>query len=107
MLRRVVSVKFAKTHALLAPLALLAASAVLTETAKHSQATVQLLESLINEDSQAWYAGVNGEYPVRADIPPRPLLAQWGAFKADERNLSRPGELNGEAVLLMDRAGWK
>jgi iron(III) transport system substrate-binding protein len=35
------------------------------------------------------------------------LVAEWGKFKSDVLNLSRLGELNTEAVKIMDRAGWK
>jgi iron(III) transport system substrate-binding protein len=40
-------------------------------------------------------------------VPISATLAAWGEFKADGINLMRLGELNGEAVRLMDRAGWK
>ena len=31
----------------------------------------------------------------------------WGEFKADNLNLSLLGKYNSEAVMLMDRVGWK
>ena len=34
-------------------------------------------------------------------------LQAWGEFKADTPNVAKLGELNAEAVKLMDRAGWK
>lgn len=81
--------------------------ALLTQSARHQEAAVKLLEFLVSEESQAWYAEVNGEYPVRPGIAPSPVLAEWGTFEADDLNLSRLSELNGEALMLMDRAGWK
>ncbi len=81
--------------------------AALTTSAKHPEAAVALVEFLASPESQAWYAEANGEYPVRADVPPSSTLAAWGTFKADTLNLARLGELNAEAVKLMDRAGWR
>ena len=81
--------------------------AAVTAAAKHPANAVKLLEFLVNKDSQAWYAEVNGEYPVRRDVPSSDLLQSWGEFKMDTLNLSRLGELNPEALRLMDRAGWK
>lgn len=81
--------------------------AALTSAAKHPEASLALVEFLASPESQAWYAEANGEYPVRAGVPPSAPLAAWGEFKADTLNLARLGELNAEAVKLMDRAGWR
>ena len=78
-----------------------------TLAAKNRDNAIRLLEFLVNEASQQWYAEVNGEFPVRSDVPASDLLKSWGTFKMDTLNLSRLGELNPEAVRLMDRAGWK
>lgn len=72
-----------------------------------TEAVKQLLEFLTTEASQEWYAQVNNEFPVRPGVPAAETLAKWGSFKADDLNLSRLGELNPEAVRLMDRAGWQ
>ncbi|WP_201066967.1 MULTISPECIES: Fe(3+) ABC transporter substrate-binding protein [Thiorhodovibrio] len=81
--------------------------AAVTAAAKNKDAAVQLMEFLLSPESQAWYAQANGEYPVRAGVEISPVLAEWGEFKADDLNLETLGELNDDAVLLMDRAGWK
>lgn len=80
---------------------------VLTRSAKNRESAIKLAEYLVSESAQQWYAEKNGEYPVRADIPQSNVLKSWGAFKMDSLNLGRLGELNPEAVRLMDRAGWK
>ncbi len=72
-----------------------------------TEAVNQLLEFLTTESSQEWYAQVNNEFPVRPGVPASDTLAQWGDFKADDLNLGRLGELNPQAVRLMDRAGWQ
>ena len=81
--------------------------AALTQAAKHRDEAVALVEFLVSPESQAWYAETNGEYPVVDGVDPSPTLAEWGSFKADDLNLARLGELNAEAVRLMDRAGWR
>ncbi|KAA3629551.1 MAG: iron ABC transporter substrate-binding protein [Proteobacteria bacterium] len=79
----------------------------ITAAAKNRDQAVKLLEFLANEDSQAWYAQVNNEYPVRPGIAVSELLASWGSFKADDLNLAVLGKNNAAALRLMDRAGWK
>ncbi|MBK1645684.1 Fe(3+) ABC transporter substrate-binding protein [Thiocapsa imhoffii] len=79
----------------------------MTHAAKNKDAATQLAEFLVSPESQAWYAEVNGEYPVLVDAEITPLLQSWGTFKADEVQLSVLGEYGPEAVRLMDRAGWK
>ncbi|MEZ5841239.1 MAG: Fe(3+) ABC transporter substrate-binding protein [Hyphomicrobiales bacterium] len=81
--------------------------AAMIKASKNVDAARRLLEFLANDESQAWYAEVNGEYPVRAGLGRSEVLAAWGEFKADDLNLGRLGELNAEAVMIMDRAGWK
>ncbi|MGB5832971.1 MAG: Fe(3+) ABC transporter substrate-binding protein [Thiohalocapsa sp.] len=81
--------------------------AALTKGARNKDAAIQLMEFLVSPDAQAWYAETNGEYPVRDGVAISPVLAQWGTFVADDLNLDRLGALNGEAVRVMDRAGWK
>jgi iron(III) transport system substrate-binding protein len=81
--------------------------AAVTQSAKNKDAAVKLLEFLVSDESQQWYAEVNGEYPVRPGVPTSDTLQAWGDFKADDLNLAKLGELNAEAVKLMDRAGWK
>ncbi len=79
----------------------------LTAAARHRREAIRLIEFLAGEQAQAWYAERNGEYPVREGVPVGPVLRAWGEFRRDPLNLARLGELNGEAVRLMDRAGWK
>lgn len=77
------------------------------KTAKNKQQAIQLLEFLVSESSQAWYANANFEYPVVAGVNANDTLQSWGSFKADTVNLSRLGELNRQAVIIMDKAGWR
>lgn len=81
--------------------------AAVTKAAKNRDAAIKLIEFLVSEEAQAWYAETNNEYPVRADVPTSELLQSWGSFKADEIALDELGIHNAEAVRLMDRAGWQ
>jgi iron(III) transport system substrate-binding protein len=78
-----------------------------TKSARHRSQAVKLLEFLSAEPAQEWYAEVNHEYPVRPGVPWSDTVLAWGTFKADAVNLEELGELNAEAVKLMDIAGWK
>ncbi len=81
--------------------------AALTKAAKNTEAAIKLVEFMTTAESQAWYSEANGEYPVRAGVAKSQTLQAWGDFKADTLSLAKLGENNGDAVRLMDRAGWK
>ncbi|MEG3640009.1 Fe(3+) ABC transporter substrate-binding protein [Magnetococcus sp. PR-3] len=81
--------------------------AALTSASKNKANGIKLIEFLASKKSQHWYAEKNGEFPVRHDVAESATLHGWGKFKADTLNLSKLGELNPDAVKLMDRAGWK
>ena len=74
---------------------------------KNRDNAIKLLEYLLSPSAQEWYASVNYEYPVIDGASIHTTLSSWGSFKSDALNLSRLGELNREAVKIMDRAGWK
>ncbi|PLW82784.1 Fe(3+) ABC transporter substrate-binding protein [Kineobactrum sediminis] len=78
-----------------------------TQAAKHPEQARRLIEFLLREESQRWYAESNNEYPVRPGVAPSELLLSWGSFKADMINVSELGRLNAAAVMAMDRANWK
>ncbi|OGT72489.1 MAG: Fe(3+) ABC transporter substrate-binding protein [Gammaproteobacteria bacterium RIFCSPLOWO2_02_FULL_57_10] len=79
----------------------------LTKAAKNRDAAIQLMEFMVSEEAQAWYAEVNNEFPVRSDVAASEVLQSWGTFKADDIALEELGIHNAEAVRIMDRAGWQ
>jgi iron(III) transport system substrate-binding protein len=81
--------------------------AAVTKTAKNKDNAIKLMEFLVNDASQQWYAEANQEYPVKAGIAPSKMLKGWGEFKADSLNLAELGKHNAAAVKIMDKAGWK
>ncbi len=78
-----------------------------TRSALHKEAAVQLLEFLTSDEAQHWYAEKNFEFPVKPGIAASALLSGWGDYVADAISLDQLGQHHSEAVLLMDRAGWK
>ena len=79
----------------------------ITKSAKNVAGANQLIEILLSQDAQTWYAEVNNEYPVIASAPWSQTLKNWGEFKADDLNLEQLGKFNAQAVKIMDRAGWR
>ena len=78
-----------------------------TKYAKNKEEAIQLLEYLITDKAQQWYSDINYEYAVNPEIKNTAILGKWGVFKYDDLNLSLLGRYNRDAVLLMDRVGWK
>ena len=81
--------------------------AAVTASSKNKQAAINLLEFLVSDDAQRWYAEKNLEYPIKPGVQPSEILKSWGEFKADALSLHKLGELNAKAVIIMDRAKWK
>lgn len=78
-----------------------------TRYAKHPQVAKKLLEWLSSETAQQDFAGLNMEYPVNPRVEPTGLVRSWGDFKGDSLNVSEAGRLQGDAIRLMDRAGYR
>jgi len=68
---------------------------------------IKFLEFLISPEAQKIFADANNEFPVRGDVPPAPVVAAWGAFKADPISVTALGKNNAEAVKIMDRVEWR
>ena len=81
--------------------------AAITASSKNKSNAIELLEFLVSDDAQRWYAEKNLEYPIKPGIQASKILQSWGEFKADSVSLYKLGEFNAAAVMLMDRANWK
>lgn len=79
------------------------------EHAPHPEAARRLLEFLVQPQSQAWLARANYEYPVREGVDVSDAVEALGPypFRVDDVSLGRIGELNGQAVRIFDRVGWR
>ncbi len=78
-----------------------------TKHSKQVKAATAFLEWLSSEEAQNLFADGNLEYPVNPKVKPVPEVAAWGDFKQDQTNLAKAGELQKEAIQLMDRMGYK
>lgn len=67
----------------------------------------KLLEWLASDEAQVEFARLNFEFPAKPGIAVDPVVAAWGGFKPDPVNVVEAGRRQAEAVMLMDRAGWK
>ena len=82
------------------------AGAGVTRFAPHREQAVAFLEWLSQPTAQAVFASVDMEFPANPAIDPDPLVAAWGAFEASPVDVVSAGELQADAVRLMDRAGY-
>jgi iron(III) transport system substrate-binding protein len=78
-----------------------------TRYAHNAPGAIKLLEFLSSEKAQNLFADVNMEYPANPKVKTDPLVASWGTFKQNRINVTTAGELQAEAVKLMDRAGYR
>ena len=83
------------------------AGAGITTHAKHPEAALKFLEWASAGGAQALFGGTVLEYPANPAIAPDAIVANWGSFRQDATNLAEAGRLQGEAVKLMDRVGYK
>ena len=79
----------------------------ITKYADNPDLAARLIEWLATNGQHAFLAG-NHEYPVNPDVAPDELVAQYFPidFKVDTMSASAFGSLNGEAIELMDEAGY-
>jgi iron(III) transport system substrate-binding protein len=78
-----------------------------TRHSKHAAAAVRLLEWLSSPPAQKIFTEIDFEYPANPTVAPSPAVAAWGTFRSDPINVSKAGELQRAAVMLMDRAGYR
>lgn len=77
-----------------------------TTHADNPKLAERLIEWLATEGQKTFVYG-NHEYPANPDVDPDPLVADFGDFSADDLNAAEYGELNDEAVRLMEEVGYE
>ena len=75
--------------------------------ADNKEGAQKLLEWLAGEEAQASFAGLNMEFPANPAVQPDPTVAAWGTFKGSPLNVALYGTLQTQAIILMDKAGYK
>ena len=76
------------------------------KNSKKVELATLFIEYLLSIDVQEQFATANYEYPINSNASSASVLEEWGDFKEDTLPLQRLGELNKEAVMVFDRAGW-
>ena len=78
-----------------------------TRYSQQPEEAIKLLEWMTTPAAQEVFAEVNQEYPANPGVKPSQEVAAWGEFKADQINVEVAGRLQAEAIMMMDRQGWK
>ncbi len=76
-------------------------------TAKNKDNAIKLLEYMAGPDAQRYFADSSMEFPINRSVKAHPVLADFGDFKIDSINAASYANLNRQALMIMDRAGWK
>ncbi|MEC5424158.1 Fe(3+) ABC transporter substrate-binding protein [Virgibacillus sp. C22-A2] len=79
----------------------------LTASSKNKENAIKFMEFLSKEEAQEQFSATNFEYPVNPNVEPDDLLKSWGDFKEQDLNLSELGEHNNEAIMILNKVGWK
>ncbi len=80
----------------------------ITKNAANRGNALRLLEFMVSDEAQKWYASSNYEYPVKNGIEVSPVVKSWGyPFKEDSLDMGELGIHNVTAVKIFDRVGWR
>jgi len=79
----------------------------ITKHAKNKEKAQTLLNWLSGKKAQELYAGLNLEYPVLPETTLDPIVQAWGDFEEDPTPLYKAGELQIEAIKLMEKNNYK
>ncbi|MEM8713818.1 MAG: extracellular solute-binding protein, partial [Planctomycetota bacterium] len=78
------------------------------KSAKNPKAATQFLEFLASDEAQQIFARGNNEFPVVEGVECDPLIQEWTKNRFDQKtSVAEFGSLTGEALRMMDRAGWR
>jgi iron(III) transport system substrate-binding protein len=79
---------------------------VTTHAPRATQAQ-KLLEWLSQPEAQGKFASLNLEYPASPAVKADERVLAWGEYKSSPLNVAQAGELQADAVRLMDRVGYR
>lgn len=68
---------------------------------------VKFLEYLASDQAQEYFSAGNDEYPAVSGVALSPSVAALGFFKPDDVDLSAVADNLGQAVEILNDAGWK
>ncbi|RZA15974.1 MAG: extracellular solute-binding protein, partial [Proteobacteria bacterium] len=76
--------------------------AVVAKYAPNKENADKLIDFLLSDEAQQIYASGNYEFPVVEGVEPSPLVASWGALKADTTPMVEIAAHRKEAAALVD-----
>lgn len=79
----------------------------ITTHAKNAEGAMKFLEWLSSEHAQSGYTHGTFESPVNAKVEADPIVEAWGDFIPNTTNAADVGRLQPEAILLLDRVGYR
>jgi iron(III) transport system substrate-binding protein len=79
---------------------------ILAKNAPNKANGLELIEWLVGEHAQKIYADMNFEYPIRAGIPPHPVIAGYGELAADPLPIATIADNKKKAATLVDKVGF-
>ncbi|MGE6530390.1 extracellular solute-binding protein [Pseudomonas sp. NPDC077382] len=79
----------------------------LTKHAPHPEAARKLVDWMTTPEAQNIFADINMEFPANPEVKSSAEVSAWGDFKADTIPVEVAGKRQAEAIMLMDRAGWR
>lgn len=77
-----------------------------TKSAHNLDQALKFVAFLSSGAAQGLFAAENFEYPLKDGVALDPMVASWGTFKADDRNLSEIVAHHEQAARLMDKVGF-
>ncbi|WP_210163164.1 extracellular solute-binding protein, partial [Salinarimonas rosea] len=75
--------------------------------APNPEAAKLFLEYLASDSAQRYFAEGNSEYPVVEGVAAPEWIQTLGEFQEDDLSAETFAQNNAEALMIMDRAGWK
>jgi iron(III) transport system substrate-binding protein len=78
----------------------------MTKFAPHAEDAAKLMDYLASPEAQKIYAEDNFEYPVLDGVPVSDVVAAWGTFTADDKNLMDLAKLRATSLALAEEVDF-
>ena len=79
----------------------------LTHHSPNRENAIALMHFLTRDDVQTEFSAGNNEYPINLEAETAPQVAELGAFREDDLQVTALGANQATAVRVFDRAGWR
>lgn len=74
---------------------------------KNKAEAQKFIEWLSSDQAQNLFTDLNYEFPVNPNVKPSADISKWGNYKQNVINVSNAGSKQKEAVMIMDKAGYR